>query len=376
MNHWVIAPVLGPMLVAVALLLTGRQWLQRLIAIGGSVLGAALMVWLVNRSRFDGMETYLPGNTLPPMGAVLVLDKVATLALALLALLHLAVLAHVISRGTDQQRPKTLVMLHLLISGLNGVVLAGDLASLWLFWCLTLVAFAGVAPGFRRVAAPGGVALAMALLLAALQGGSVNLADLSERASGASGLALAALACWAVGFAAMLLVPLGAVVGLGSVVVAGRLMLLVPMEPWFMPAALFLALALTFGAWRNRSVRPVPLAAAVCSTVALYLLAQPRAPATEAGLWLLLVAALWSTGALLVPVLILVPAQRRRAAQAALGLLLAAPIILALLLPGKIPTRFAAQINAIARQLHQPDLYITAVIGLPDRPMLVPEPDL
>lgn len=358
MNHWVIAPVLGPMLVAVVLLLTGRLWLQRLVAVGGSVLGAALVVWLVNRSRFEGMETYLPGNALPPAATVLVLDKVATLALALLALLHLAALAQMIARGTDRQRPMGPVMLHLLMAGVNGVVLAGDLASLWLFWGLTLVAFAGLAPGFRRVALPAVAALAMAVGLAALQGGSGNLAELSDRAAGGTGLALAALALWAVGFAAMLLVPVGAVVGLSAVVVAARLMLLVPMEPWLMPAALGLALALTAGAWRNQTVRVVPLATAVCGTLALCLVVQPDVQATEAGLWLLLMAAGLS---LAVP---LVSLHRQIAAGA--GLLLAALVAVGIFLPGNIPTRFAAQINAVARQLQQPEIYRTAVIGLPD----------
>ena len=401
MNHWVIAPVIWPMLVAVAVLLTRHQGLQRWITAAGSALGTALVVWLVNRSRFEGMETYLPGNTLPPLGAVLVLDKLATLALAMVTLLHLAALVQAMARGTDRQYPMGLALRHLLLAGLSGAVLAGDLASLGLFWGLALVSFSGLVPDFRRLVLPGGAALAVLLLVAGMQAGSANLADLAERAAGGTdlslaipslaipslaflalaflalaGLALAGLALWAVGFAAMLQGPSGAAVGLSAVVVAARLMLLTPMAHWLLPAAVGVALTVAAVAWHRGGVKAASLATATCGALALYLLTQPDVGATEAGLWLLLVAGLWSSGAMLASLPLLVPMYRRRAAGVALGLVLAALIAGAMLLPGNIPTRFANQITAIARQLHQPELYITAVIGLPDRPMLVPEPGL
>ena len=387
MNHWVIAPVIVPMLVALLLLLlVDRLWLQRVITLSGALLGAALVAWLVNRSRFEGMEIYLPGNALPPAGAVLVLDKLATLLLAVTTLLHLAMVAQVMMAGGDRQRPVVPVLQQLLLAGLNGAVLAGDLVSLWLFWSLALVALAGLVPGLWRLAGVGIATLALGLGVATWQGGSADLADLAERGAGGTGLALAVLALWGAGLWATLQAPFGAMVGLAAGAIAGRVLMLLEQGQWLVPAAMVLAAVLTLGAQRSSAVGKGPMVAgaglalapalALALALALGLLGSGAAPATPVALWLMVAVALLAFGELGASIGARVPKAWRRTVTLALGLCLATLVVIATLLPGRIPARFASQIDAIARQLHDPQIYITAVMGLPDRPMLAPEPDL
>ena len=364
------------MLVALFLLASDRPRLRWLAIFTGAAVGTALVVWLYSRSRLEGMELYQPGNILPPLGVVLVLDKLASLTLGLLAVLHLVALALMWNRGIDRHRPLLVVMQHLALAGTSGSVLAGDLVSLFLCWSLALVGFAGLAPGFRLTACAGIGAGLVALAVAS--GGPFVFADMAEQGIGGFGLALLALVLWLTGFWAMLTgSPNGTALWMAATAIIGRFWTLVPVGPWFMSIALGLALgvAASLTIARRRHGAPVPVASLLTGLVgilALYLFSQGAVWSTLAAIKLIVVLAVL---AVVLPVALFlanVPVPLRRKATLVFGLCIALPIGFAAVIPGAFSAISTKQIIAVARQLHQPALYTVAVMGFPDHPMLAP----
>jgi hypothetical protein len=149
---------------------------------------------------------------------------------------------------------------------------------------------------------------------------------------------------------------------------------MVPLGLWLYPMAIGMALmvaVLLVSRWLHSRVR---LLVGLGGTVALSLMAVGSVSLTLVGIWLLVAAGLLALSVQGMAVRAAMPPQWRLWATGGIGLFLVVALTLATLMPGKIPTRVAAQFDAIARQLHQPLIYITAVIGLPDQPMLVSDP--
>ena len=233
--------MLGPLLVALALLTWQRRRGQMLVLAAGFGGETALAVWLFGRSLRGGMETYQPGNLLPPLGSVLVLDQLAALMLLGIAVLGAAATGRCLA---SPQRRNDPALIQIALAGLNGAVLAGGLFTRWSVWTLGLVALATLIPAMRRQALAGAALLLLALVVWGHLAPTLTLADLAERQAaslpGAVLLSAAfALFLWQPGAGPAALPALGRLV---AVAVLARLTLLLPLGPW--PVLLALAAAL------------------------------------------------------------------------------------------------------------------------------------
>ncbi len=205
--HLPVLPVLIPLLTA-ALMLLARDHQRRVRVVLGAVslalqLGAALALLRASQGMdapawSDGVKVYLLGNWPAPFGIVLVVDRLTTLMLCLTALLGLCTWVYATARW-DRAGRHFHPLFQLLMMGLNGAFLAGDLFNLFVFFEILLTASYGLmlhGSGKRRVGAAlhyiavnliASFLLLIAIALLYGLTGTLNLADLSVRAQALSG---------------------------------------------------------------------------------------------------------------------------------------------------------------------------------------------
>jgi multicomponent K+:H+ antiporter subunit D len=202
LQHLPVLPVLIPLLAAALMLLTRDNQRRLRVALGAVALGlmALTALMLVRATQGigaphwpDGVGVYLLGNWPAPFGIVLVADRLAALMLGLTAVLGLCAWIYATARW-DRAGSHFHPLFLLIMMGLNGAFLTGDLFNLFVFFEILLTASYGLmlhGSGKRRV----GAALhyiavnliASFLLLVAIAliyglTGTLNLADLSVRA--------------------------------------------------------------------------------------------------------------------------------------------------------------------------------------------------
>ncbi len=145
MNHWVIVPILLPLLAGALLLLSNRQGLalQRILSViaTGALLPLAglLLYWTMG----DDYRVYHLGDWPAPYGIVLVLDRLSALMLVLTALVALFSLWYALG-GTDAQGAYFHALFQFQLLGLNGAFLTGDLFNLFVFFEILLIASYGL----------------------------------------------------------------------------------------------------------------------------------------------------------------------------------------------------------------------------------------
>lgn len=146
MNHWIMAPLLIPLLAGLLNLILVRRGpgLQRAIALGATAALTAVVIHLVGIASDGRIEIYQLGNWAAPFGIVLVLDRLSALLLMLTALVALFALLYSIN-GEDQRGRNFHVLFQLLLLGINGAFLTGDLFNLFVFFEILLIASYGLA---------------------------------------------------------------------------------------------------------------------------------------------------------------------------------------------------------------------------------------
>ncbi len=137
----VVLPVLVPLVAAVAMLLAGdnRLAVQRVLAVLAAVAGLVVGAVLVGAVADGTVLVYHPGGWPAPYGIVLVADRLAALmvmTVALLALPAVGIAFADIDRAGRFFHP----LLQLLLAGLYGAFLTGDLFNLFVFFELLLLA--------------------------------------------------------------------------------------------------------------------------------------------------------------------------------------------------------------------------------------------
>ena len=210
--HWVVLPVVVPMLAAALALVLGptRRGAQAVV----SVAAVAILLWVGLRlvvGTSDGtVLPYLLGNWRAPFGIVLVADGLSATMLLLAAVLAAAALAYALIERSDTDRggPVAHAYFHPLflfqLTGINGAFLTGDLFNLFVFFEVLLIASYGLllhgvldaragdapgAPGRRMTAAFQYVVynlVGSALFLVGVSliygvTGTLNMADLAVR---------------------------------------------------------------------------------------------------------------------------------------------------------------------------------------------------
>ena len=144
MNHWIIAPVVLPAMVAPLIVLAMRHdlHLQRVFGLATTLALAVLAgVMLV---AVDGPQAYFVGDWPAPFGIALVLDRLAALMLALTAGLALVVQIYAIATGWDARGKHFHALFLFQIMGLNGAFLTADAFNLFVFFEVLLIASYGL----------------------------------------------------------------------------------------------------------------------------------------------------------------------------------------------------------------------------------------
>ncbi len=199
-EHLVIAPVVLPLVAGALLLFFDDR--ERLLKATISILTAfallLISVVLLLAAHADGqpgagrIAVYLLGNWPPPFAIVLVLDRLSAMMLVLTAVLSIPALVFSIARW-QKAGPHFHTLFLLLLMGLNGAFLTGDLFNLFVFFEVMLAASYGLAlhgSGILRVrAGMHYIAINLAASLLFLIGvsmiygvtGTLNMADLVLR---------------------------------------------------------------------------------------------------------------------------------------------------------------------------------------------------
>ena len=139
-DHWLVVPVVLPLMMAALLLVVERlrpAW-QAPLSLVATLALAVLSLRLVAFADADQIGVYLLGNWQAPFGIVLVLDRLAAMMLALTAVIALASLAaslRLAERGAHFH-----VFFQLQLAGLNGAFLTGDVFNLFVFFEVLLIA--------------------------------------------------------------------------------------------------------------------------------------------------------------------------------------------------------------------------------------------
>jgi Formate hydrogenlyase subunit 3/Multisubunit Na+/H+ antiporter, MnhD subunit len=140
-NHWIIIPILLPLLTALTLLIGARMGMRRarVVSLTSLVLLLGVELYLLQLVASDTITLYALGNWPPPFGIVLQLDRLAALMLAMTGVLALFCTAYA---ACDRDGPGDSLhpLIHFLMLGLNGAFLTGDLFNLFVFFEVLLLA--------------------------------------------------------------------------------------------------------------------------------------------------------------------------------------------------------------------------------------------
>ena len=146
MMHLAAWPVFLPLIAGFVVLFAkagGLQWQRiiNLLVVSGLIV---LSFFLVKTSLSGGHQVYLLGNWQAPFGIVLVLDQLSALMVAITSVLALAALVYAIATNTDKKGAHFHVLFQLLLFGLNGAFLTGDVFNLFVFFEVLLLASYGL----------------------------------------------------------------------------------------------------------------------------------------------------------------------------------------------------------------------------------------
>lgn len=200
LEHLIILPIILPLIAAAFMLLLKEQRYKTKALLSLSICAALLTVALLllqestigGSGGTDTARVYSLGNWAAPFGIVLVADRLSTMMLALVSVVSAAGLIFALARW-DRAGPRFHALYLLLMMGVNGAVLTGDLFNLFVFFEVMLAASYGLllhGSGEKRVRAGlGYVAINLTASLFFLIGvsliygtvGALNMADLSAR---------------------------------------------------------------------------------------------------------------------------------------------------------------------------------------------------
>ena len=195
MSSWIALPLIVPLAAAIVnLLIRSRPAWQRSISLFASTVSLVLSVWLLNVVDAGHMLVLHIGNWPAPFGITLVLDRFSAVMLTLSGLMGTAVSIYgrtVIDEA--RERHGYHVLYNVLLMGVNGAFLTGDLFNLYVWFEVMLMAsFVLLVLGGERAQLEGGIKyvainfFSSAIFLAAVgilygMTGTLNMADLAVK---------------------------------------------------------------------------------------------------------------------------------------------------------------------------------------------------
>jgi multicomponent K+:H+ antiporter subunit D len=146
MNHWIIAPVVLPALLAPVIGFVMRHdiSLARVASLTGAALVVAIAAGLALAASGGETQVYRLGDWPAPFGIVLVLDRLSALMVLITSVLALIVLAHAVATGWDARGQHFHALFQFQIMGLAGAFLTGDIFNLFVFFEILLIASYGL----------------------------------------------------------------------------------------------------------------------------------------------------------------------------------------------------------------------------------------
>jgi multicomponent K+:H+ antiporter subunit D len=176
-SHLIVAPILLPLVTAAVLLLIDERSRKLKMAINSlstlGLIGIACTLVAMASEKAPEAIVYLIGNWPAPFGIVLVLDRLAAMMLLLASLLGMAALSFALAHW-HKASPHFHTIFQLLLMGLNGAFLTGDLFNLFVFFEVMLAASYGLA-----LYGSGPARVKVSLIYGVT--GTLNMADLAQR---------------------------------------------------------------------------------------------------------------------------------------------------------------------------------------------------
>ena len=196
LHHLIILPIVLPMMASAILLLVSDRFRQG-IALGTTALlvaiAATLLLMTITAPLGEPwVGSYRLGDWAAPFGIVLVVDRLSAMMLTLTAVLGFTSLLYALARW-DRSGPRFHVLFLLLLMGLNGAFLTGDVFNLFVFFKIFLAASYGlvlhgsgqerVSAGLHYISINVATSLLFLIGVSMLYGvtGTLNMADLAVR---------------------------------------------------------------------------------------------------------------------------------------------------------------------------------------------------
>ena len=141
MNHWIIAPVLLPLVAGALLLVLESSGLtvKRALSVASTAALIPVALGLVSVAAGGEQQIYYVGDWPAPFGIVLVLDRLSALMLLISSVLATASVLYAIG-GDDTRGADFHALFQFQLLGVNGAFLTGDLFNLFVFFEILLIA--------------------------------------------------------------------------------------------------------------------------------------------------------------------------------------------------------------------------------------------
>ena len=146
MNHWIIAPVVLPAVLApfTVMVLRHHLDLERIFSVAGTLVLVVVTLALLGQASDGAIQVYELGAWPAPFGIVLVLDRLAAMMIVLTSVLALVVLLYAIGTGWDERGRHFHALFQFQLMGLLGAFLTGDAFNLFVFFEVLLIASYGL----------------------------------------------------------------------------------------------------------------------------------------------------------------------------------------------------------------------------------------
>jgi multicomponent K+:H+ antiporter subunit D len=146
MNHWIVAPIVLPAILAPFIIMVLRYHLdlQRIFSVAGVIALLGIALTITAQAAGGDIQVYELGNWPAPFGIVMVLDRLSAMMVLLTALLALPVVLYAIASGWDERGKHFHALFHFQLMGVCGAFLTGDAFNLFVFFEVLLIASYGL----------------------------------------------------------------------------------------------------------------------------------------------------------------------------------------------------------------------------------------